>query len=82
MKGQDSMFQIPQTQNYLNEPHTIELKRVLYIERTITKFTKQSKEFKDKTRSQLHEEMFKVLIHQENANLNDPEVLPYTNHNG
>lgn len=27
MKGQDSMFQIPQTQNYLNEPHTIELKR-------------------------------------------------------
>lgn len=34
IKDQDSMFHIHQNQNYLYEPHTIELKR------TITKFTK------------------------------------------
>ena len=27
-------------------------------------------------------ETFKVLSHQENANLNDSEILPYTNPNG
>jgi hypothetical protein len=27
-------------------------------------------------------EMFNVFSHQENANQNDPEILPYTSQNG